>query len=245
MARIGSTVKEDKVQAVRFTLYHAPAVRSARVKWLLHELVGDDFDLEYVDIYGAEQYRTEYLAINPNHSVPTLKITWASGESMYMVESAAMIALLADTFPEKGLAPAPDKLSLARADYLQILHFGASIDWMLWQIRLHEHILPDSEKDIRTVRRYRRKFSLEVEPQLRSRLEKTPYICGDKFCAADCVIAHAVMWAQRYNLCPDETFRRYRATVSKRSAFVSAFSDAHRFVPEVPRENPVVHMVTG
>ena len=50
-----------------------------------------------------------------------------------------MVALLADAFPEKGLAPSPG-LSFARADYLQVLHSGASIDMMLWQIRIHEDI---------------------------------------------------------------------------------------------------------
>jgi glutathione S-transferase len=89
----------------------------------------------------------------------------------HMLESAAMVALLADAFPEKGLAPSPG-LSFARADYLQVLHSGASIDMMLWQIRIHEDILRESEKDVRTVVRYKSKFSKEIVPQLRSRLDQ-------------------------------------------------------------------------
>src|SRR3981189_438014 len=100
------------MKTVRFKLYHSAALRSARVKWLLRELVGDDFDVEYVDIYGAEQYSSRYLAINPNHCVPTLEITMENGDSMNMIESAAMITLLADAFPEKGLAPAAGDFSL-------------------------------------------------------------------------------------------------------------------------------------
>jgi len=34
----------------RLKLYHFPATRSARVKWLLHELLDDDFDVEVVPL---------------------------------------------------------------------------------------------------------------------------------------------------------------------------------------------------
>jgi glutathione S-transferase len=164
-----SQAGRSKMQGTSFKLYHDAALRSARVKWILHELVEDRFEVEYVDIYGAQQYSPQYLTINPNHAVPVLTITREDGSSMHMLESAAMVALLADAFPGKGLAPSPG-LSFARADYLQVLHSGASIDMMLWQIRIHEDILRESEKDVRTVVRYKSKFSKAIDPQLRSRL---------------------------------------------------------------------------
>jgi glutathione S-transferase len=61
---------------------------------------------------------------------------------MHMIESGAMISLLADCFPEKRLARCSTHLSLQRADYLQMLHFGTSwMDMILWQIRTHEHFI--------------------------------------------------------------------------------------------------------
>jgi glutathione S-transferase len=233
------------MNTVRFKLYHGAALRSARVKWLLHELVGDDFEVQYVDVYAAQQYTQSYLAINPNHCVPTLEITMENGDSMNMVESAAMIALLADAFSAKGLAPAAGELSLRRADYLQMIQFGTSMDGMLWQIRLHEHVLPDREKDMRTAQRYRMKFANEVEPSLRARLEKGRFICGDDFSAADCIIAYDVRWARAYQLCGDEVFRCYLDRVSERPAYVRAFSDAHGFKCEVPRQSPLRELCTG
>jgi glutathione S-transferase len=230
---------------VHFKLFHDAALRSSRVKWLLHELLDDDFELEYVDIYGGEQYGAEYLRINPNHAVPTLEISWGGGDPVFMIESAAMVALLADTFPDRKLAPDPRGLTPGRADYLQILHFSATMDWILWQIRLHEHVLPVEEKDDRTVRRYRLKFFNEVEPQLLERLRKFTYICGDAFSAADCVVGHVIMWARGYGLCQHDVFSRYLESMAERPAYLSAFSDSHRFVMEVPRTNPVVHMITG
>lgn len=226
-------------------LHHHPATRSARVKWLLHEVVGDAFEVEKVALYDGVQYGTEFLALNPNHCVPVLEITWDDGEVQRMIESAAMVAFLADAYPEKQLAP-PPAASRERADYLQMLHFGATtMDVMLLQVRIHEHMLRPTERDPRTVDRYRRKFASEVEPQLAQRLEAAPYICGDVFTAADCVVAYDVFWARGYGLCRDEVFRRYLSTVSKRPAFASAFADAREFSPVVPEDKPLATLFTG
>ncbi len=130
-----------------FKLYHFPATRSARVKWMLHEVLEDDFEVELVNLYAGEQHDPEYVRKNLNHCVPTLDVTMEDGTTMHMIESGAMVTFLADTFPEKGLAPPPLPSSLARADYLQMLYFGASwMDMMLWQIRVHEHLLGEEQK---------------------------------------------------------------------------------------------------
>ncbi|TDG13718.1 glutathione S-transferase family protein [Seongchinamella unica] len=215
-------------------LYHFPATRSARVRWALHETVGDDFEVQKVELYGGEQYREEYLQKNPNHNVPMLEILLEDGSVHRMLESVAMVDWLVDAFPEKQLSP-PTGLSLERADYLQMLHFGGTwMDMMLWQVRIHEHVLPSDQSDARTIDRYRHKFVAEVEPQLMARLEHTPFICGETFSGADIVIGHNVTWARGYGLCEHEIFRDYLSRISKRPAFAKAFADAASFSPEVP-----------
>lgn len=213
----------------RLKLYHYPATRSARVKWLLHELLEDDFDVEVVPLYEGKQYSPEYLQKNPNHNVPALDIALDNGESMLMLESGAMVSLLADLFPQKGLAPRPDAFSPARADYLQMLHFGTSwIDMMLWQIRVHTHLL-DADSDPKTIARYEKKFTAEIEPQLAARLEHTTHICGDAFTAADCVMGQNVLWARAYGLCQNSVFEDYVGRLSGRPAFARAYSDLGDF----------------
>ncbi len=216
------------------TLYHFPASRSARARWALHETIGDDFELRTVELYRGEQYRDDFVEKNPNHNVPLLEITTEDGAVHRMLESVAMVEWLVDAFPAKGLAP-PAGPSLARADYLQMLHFGGSwMDMMLWQVRIHEHVLPSDQADDRTIERYRRKFVDEVEPQLAARLERNAFICGEAFSGADIVIGHNVTWARGYGLCRDELYRGYLSRLSKRPAFGKAFDDAHRFSAEVP-----------
>jgi glutathione S-transferase len=222
-------------------LYHYPASRSTRTKWMLHEVVGNAFEVEKVDLYQAVQYSAEFLHINPNHCVPVLEITWDNGTVQHMLESAAMVAFLADAFPAADLAPSAGA-SPARADYLQMLHFGSTwMDMMLWQIRAHEHVLPEAERDPRTVTRYRKKFCDEVEPQLAARLALAPFVCGQQFTAADCIVAHSVFWARGYGLCRDEVFQRYMSLISQRPAFGAAFSDLHGFVLDATRQPLSAH----
>jgi glutathione S-transferase len=230
----------------KFKLYHYPSTRSARVKWMLHEVLDDDFEVELVSLYEGEQYAPEYLSINPNHCVPTLEITMPDGSTKHMLESGAIVTFLADAFPEKELAPPPHPFSLERADYLQMILFGASwMDMMLWQLRVHESLLKEADKDPRTIERYRKKFESEVEPQLSKRFEKHAFICGDAFTAADCIMAHNVRWARGYGLCQDEIFRGYLSKVSKRPAFAKAFADARNFQREPPDPKPLRDRFSG
>ena len=231
----------------RLKLYHFPATRSARVKWLLHELLDDDFDVEVVPLYDGAQYSPQYLQKNPNHNVPALEITLENGESRMMLESGAMVSLLADLFPEKGLAPAPNVFSLERADYLQMLHYGTSwMDMMLWQIRIHTHIL-GSDSDAKTIARYNNKFVQEVEPQLKERLQKGDHICGEQFSAVDCVMGQNVMWASAYGLCQDKIFSAYINRMSQRPAFAQAYADLGDFTLAPPEgsDGDLVNLFTG
>jgi glutathione S-transferase len=227
-------------------LFHYPATRSARVRWALHETVGDDFEIETVDLYKGAQYGDHYLERNPNHNVPLLEISLADGTVCRMLESAAMVELLVDAFPERKLSPPAHEFSPERADYLQMLHFGSTwVDMMLWQIRIHEHVLPVAERDPRSIARYREKFTSEIEPQLKRRLERSPYICGENFSGADIIIGHDITWARGYKLCADEVFRSYLSRISKRPAFQKAFADARDFNPAPPQDSPLLSRFTG
>jgi glutathione S-transferase len=118
-----------------------------------------------------------------------------------------------------------------------MLHFAGSWwDMMLWQIRIHKHVLPKSERDEKSIARYERKIREEVEPQLGARFERHDYACGDSFSAVDCLVGHNILWSRSYELCQDAAFGEYLSRVSERPAFLSAFSDAHKFDP-VPPDN--------
>ena len=210
-------------------LYHYPLSRSVRTKWILHEVLGDDFEVERTPLMQGGQFAPEFLARNPNHGVPVLDITYRSGETQSLYESGAQLIWLADAYAEEALAPALDNLS-ARADYLQMIHFGGSwMDMMLWQIRLNEDLLPRSVRSDALAQFNRDKLKNEVEPQLIARLETHDFICGEAFSAADCMIGHNVGWARAYGLCKGKVFDAYRSRLAKRGAFAKAYADADSF----------------
>ena len=211
------------------TLYHYPLSRSARVKFLLHELCGDDFETVKVDMLKGEGMSPAFLAKNPNHAVPVLEVTYADGSAQTLIESGAMIVWLADTFPAKGLAPSPDDLA-ARADYLQMVFFGAAhMDNCLWQIRLQETLLPEAVRSQAIADLNREKIKTEIMPQLEARLEAHDYICGDTFTAADCLTAQNINWGRAYGLCSSPVFKAYMKRLFKREAFRKAYADAREF----------------
>lgn len=229
----------------KLVLHHYPATRSVRVRWMLLETIGNDFEIKRVDLYSGAQYEPEFLALNPNHNVPALEIHWSESDVQVMLESAAIVEWLADSFPEKGLAPRLYE-ERKRAEYLQYLHFGATwMDMMLWQIRTHRHILNTDEADPRTVSRYENKFRNECEPQIAGRLEHGDYILGSDFSAADVIIGHNVFWARGYGLCQDEIFASYLSRLMARSAMQNALDDLADFSIEPPEAAPVRRSFTG
>ncbi len=229
----------------RFKLYHYPATRSARALWALYETTDRPVEIETVDLYGGAQYSSDYVAKNPNHNVPALDIFWSDGRMTSMVESAAIAAFLGDAYPEKQLAP-PSAATPERADYQKMLFLAAAqIDMTLWQIRMHEHILPKAESSPALIARYRRKFEAEGAPQILERIAQGGFICGEAFTLADCVYGHIVTWARGYGLAQDDAFRGYLSRLSKRPAFLKAFADARQFNLQPPENSAMQQRFTG
>ncbi len=210
-------------------LYHYPLSRSARVKFLLHEVYDEDFETIHMDMMKGAGFAPVFLAKNPNHAVPVLDITYDDGTEQTMFESGAMILWLADAYPEKNLAPSPSDLE-ARADYLQMVMFGSShMDLALWEIRMNETILSEGKRSEVIAKHYRRKIEKEMAPQLEARLSKHDYICGDTFTAADCITVQNINWARAYGLCISNIFKAYMKRIKQRPAFLQAYADSARF----------------
>jgi len=72
------------------------------------EEAGAAFGTRWVDFGAAEQTKLEYLTINPKGRVPAL-VT----ERGALTETPAILAYIAQTFPEAGLAPLDDPFAFA------------------------------------------------------------------------------------------------------------------------------------
>ena len=103
-----------------YTLFYSPGTASMVIHQALLE-IGAPHELRLVDFDKGAQRDPAYLKLNPQGVVPTLLI-----DGRPMVESAAILMMLADRHPEARLAPAPG--TPARDDWYQwIVHLSNSL----------------------------------------------------------------------------------------------------------------------
>jgi glutathione S-transferase len=89
-------------------LYYA-AHTCALASHIALEEVGAAYDMVRLDIDAGEQRSPAYLAINPKGRVPTLVTPRGT-----LTETPAILAFIAQSHPESGLAPLADAFAFAR-----------------------------------------------------------------------------------------------------------------------------------
>ena len=225
-------------------LYHYPVTRSARIRWLLLEL-NVPHKVIKVDLVNAANHSKEFLEKNPNHNVPMLEFTICkTGERRTMLESGAMIIYLSDIFTlpnGKKLAPSINEYD-KRSDYLQMILFGASwMDMILWQIRMHTHLLPYNLREESVIKYYKTKWKNEIEPQLRKRILKHKYMLGNEFSSIDILMGYNLMWANGYKILTDPVLIKYLKMLFQRKKCKQTFADRAAFalvdVPSLMNKN--------
>jgi glutathione S-transferase len=200
-------------------LYYANPSRAIRPRWLLEE-IGVPYDLVRLNLDAGEQKKPEYLAINPNGTVPAL----VDGD-LALFESAAICEYLADKYPEKNLAPPVG--TPARGLYYQWMHYAmSSLDAHVITIFHHSTLLPEAERIPALVAECTHRLAAAIEV-VEHTLEGREYIVGSAFGAADVMVGSCVIWAGTAGLvAPERTATRAYATrLSARPAFRRAIAD--------------------
>jgi glutathione S-transferase len=188
--------------------YHAPNSRSAATRALLEELDAP-FELRAIDITKDRQREPAYLAVNPMGKVPAIL---HRGE--LVTETVAIFIHLADAFPAAGLSPRMEEP--LRGPYLR---------WMVYYAACFEPAVVDRAQK-------REPAPLAMSPYgdfdtmlrtLTDRLERGPYILGDRFSAADVLWATGLHWTTMFGIVPKlPVIERYIAHVTSRPAFARA-----------------------
>jgi glutathione S-transferase len=186
--------------------------RGFRVAWLLEEM-GLPYRLRPVDLLAGVEHDPEFLAINPAGFIPALR----DGETI-MVESIAIMEYLIARYGPTPLAPDPKDPALAA--YQQFLHLGeAGLSGPINAVFVSRHIAPEGQRDDWTAG-----WALETfESRLglvRRQLERSDYLAGERFTAADISVTYALQSAQRtvgYTL--GEVERAYIARSTGRDSY--------------------------
>ena len=189
----------------KLTLYTNPQSRGRIVRWMLEE-IGEPYDVHIKD-FGDDIKSNEFLALNPMGKVPVLV-----HDNTVVTEVAAICAYLADRFPDKQLAPAPD--SALRGSYYRWLFFVAGPFEMAMTARAFQWRIDDSN-----VIAIGCGHIDDTLATLEQALANGPYLCGDNFTTADLLMASYVGWQiMMKNLEPKALFSDYLERIEARPA---------------------------
>ena len=165
----------------KIVFYHNPQSRAAMVHWMLEE-VGAEYEKVHIDFQKGEHKAPAFLAINPMGKIPVLVV-----DGTVVTEVPAIIAWLADAYPDSGLAPAVG--TPERGAYYRWLFFGGSCI---------EPAMSDTMFERPPVAR---KGALgwgsldDVVATLEAGLRPGPWLLGERFSAADVYVGAELGWA--------------------------------------------------
>ncbi|MCB2018570.1 MAG: glutathione S-transferase family protein [Hydrogenophaga sp.] len=189
--------------------YTNPQSRGRIVHWMMEEL-GRPYRTVWLE-FGPEMKSADYRAVNPMGKVPTLR----HGEAV-VTEAAAICAYLADAFPEAGLAPAPT--SPERAPYLRWLFFAAGPLEQAVTAKALGWTVPPGREGMAGFGSY-----ADTLDALETALRPGPYICGERFSAADVYVGSSLGWGLMFGTVEKRpVFETYVERLRSRAAAQSA-----------------------
>jgi len=163
------------------TLYHAPQSRSSRIVRLLMELgILDQVDIRIVTIPRHDGSG----GADPANPHPEGKVPLLVHDGVEIWESNAIMLYLTDLFADSELGR-----SVGQADR------GTYLSWLAWYGNVVEPVIvldaaglshPYLDATFRGVP--------EVVARLTAQLEKTPYLLGSQFSAADLLLVSPYVW---------------------------------------------------
>ncbi|MBI1195553.1 MAG: glutathione S-transferase [Gammaproteobacteria bacterium] len=186
-------------------LYTNPQSRGRIAHWMLEEL-GRPYETVWIE-FGPPMREGAYLDINPMGKVPALK----HGD-LVVTETPAICAYLADCFPEAGLMPpAGDP---ARAAYYRWMFFAAGPLETAITAKALDWTVPKGKSGLTGFGSYEK--TLEV---IEGALKPGPYICGERFTAADVYVGSQLSWGMRFGMIDKRlSFEAYVARLNDRPA---------------------------
>ena len=205
------------------TFYTNPMSRGQIVRWMLEE-VGQPYDAKIMD-YASTMKGDDYARINPMMKVPAI-----IHRGQAVTECAAIIAYLADVFPEARLSPRDEE----KADYFRWLFFAAG---PIEQAVTNKSAGFEPSEEKGRMFGYG-SYDLAVNT-LADHLARRDYVCGNRFTAADVYVGSQVMWGTQFGTLPSlEPFLDYGTRLSGREAYQRAKTIDGKLIAEMQAAQP-------
>lgn len=198
-------------------LWGAGTSRTIRPHWALHEL-GLDYERRPIQPRSGETRTPEFTALSARQKIPLLQ-----DNGLVITESAAIIAYLSDAYGQPHNRLLPDGVG-QRAKCLEWCFFVISeLDaTSLYVMRRHgdlRHIYGEAPLANEAAASYFQQQMRSVERVLG---DGRPHLMGDRFTAADILLATCVTWAVRYGVPVADEVVAYNSRVTARESYARA-----------------------
>jgi glutathione S-transferase len=173
------------------TLHHCVGARSFRPLWMLEEL-GLPYELKVLP-FPPRVESPAYLEVNPLGTVPAFH-----DGALRMTESAAICQYLAARHSPRNLDVALDEPDYG--PYLNFLHLGeATLTFPQTLVLRYTALEPPERRQPQVVDDYARWFLARLRT-LEPLLAAQPFLCAQRFTAADVSVGYALLLAQYLGL---------------------------------------------
>ncbi len=169
-------------------LYYAPD-SCALATHIALEDAGADYRLHRVDFEKGEQRSAAFLAVNPKGRVPAL--VTARG---ILTESPAMLAFVAQSYPEAGLAPLDDAFAFARLQAVNC-YLCATLH-VAHAHRMRGHRWADAPEAIAAMRRKVPESVGACWAYLEAEAFAGPFVMGEAYSIADPYLFTFAQWME-------------------------------------------------
>ena len=201
------------------TLYYAPHT-CALASHIALEEAGAAYGTVRISFAAQEQRQSAYLAINPKGRVPTL-VT----ERGILTETPAILAFIAQSYPEARLAPLDDPFAFA-----EIQAFNSYLCATLHVAHAHRmrgYRWTDDEAAILSMQRAVPRSVTGCCALIEDGMLKGPFVMGDAYTIADPYLFTIAQWLEGDGVDPDRFPRilAHRRLVADRAATRKAIAD--------------------
>lgn len=171
-----------------FTLYFAPHTCALASHIALRE-AGADFELRRIDFAKAEQRSPEFVRINPKARVPAL----ATPRGI-LTETPAMLAFIAQSFPDAGLAPIDDPFAFAEMQAFN--SYLCSTVHIAHAHRMRGYRWADQESSFADMQRKVPQSVAAAFALIEEGFLKGPWVMGGKYTVADPYLFTLAQWLE-------------------------------------------------
>ncbi|TAF04569.1 MAG: glutathione S-transferase family protein [Nostocales cyanobacterium] len=175
------------------TLYHTPISPNSRRVWITLLEKGLDFELVEVKLNG-EQFKPEFLAINPFHHIPALV-----DDGFNVVESLAILDYLEAKYPTPSMLP-KDAKDLAKVKMVEMV----CVNELLPSLTPMMSVIFDLPgKNPEAIEQAKTKVSTALQ-FFEKLLDEREYFGSDSLTLADVVAGSIVPWIPQTGISLDE-----------------------------------------